>query len=155
MEVIPLVIDKIENASQYYGLGHRFQQALEWLASVDPDSLTPGQRVDIDGDNIYATRFDVITKFPSDCKLECHRDYADIQYVVSGAEKMGYSLPDASLTQLSEYTPDIQFFTTDWDTLTIRPGTFYIVYPQDLHAPRVALDAPASVKVIVAKVKLS
>lgn len=150
-----MVIDKMKNASLYYGLGQRFQQALEWLANVDPDSLTPGQRVDIDGDNVYATRFDVDTKAPADCKLECHRDYADIQYVVSGTEGVGYSLPDALLTQLSEYTPDIQFFTTDWDTITVRPGTFYIVWPQDLHAPRVALESPVPVKVIVAKVKLS
>jgi len=39
-----MVIDKMKNASLYYGLGQRFQQALEWLANVDPDSLTPGQR---------------------------------------------------------------------------------------------------------------
>ena len=100
-----MVIDKMKNAPLYYGLGQRFQQALEWLAKVDPDTLTPGQRVDIDGDNVYATRFDVDTKLPADCKLECHRDYADIQYVVSGTEGMGYSLPDAPLKQLSEYTP--------------------------------------------------
>ena len=84
-----MVIDKMKNAPLYYGLGQRFQQALEWLAKVDPDTLTPGQRVDIDGDNVYATRFDVDTKLPADCKLECHRDYADIQYVVSGTEGMG------------------------------------------------------------------
>ena len=110
--------------------------------------------MDIDGDNIYATRFDVDTKRPEEAKLECHRNYADIQYVVSGTEGVGYALPDAPLTQLSEYQPDIQFFTTDWDTLTVRPGTFYIVWPQDLHAPRVALGAPGPVTVIVAKVKL-
>lgn len=150
-----MVFDKMKNAPLYYGLGQRFQQALEWLAAVDPDSLTPGQKVEIDGDKVYATRFDVTTKIPADCKLECHRDYADIQYVVSGTEGMGYSLPDAPLTQSSEYTPDIQFFAGEWDTLTIRPGTFYIVWPQDLHAPRVALELPSPVTVIVAKVKLS
>ena len=75
--------------------------------------------------------------------------------MVSGTEGVGYSLPDAPLMQLSEYQPDIQFFTTSWDTLTVRPGTFYIVWPQDLHAPRVALESPAPVKVIVAKVKLN
>ena len=142
-----MVFDKLEHASLYYGLGPRFRQALEWLAQVDPAALPSGQRVDIDGDNIYATRFDVDTKRPEEAKLECHRNYADIQYVVSGTEGVGYALPDA-------YQPDIQFFTTDWDTLTVRPGTFYIVWPQDLHAPRVALGAPGPVTVIVAKVKL-
>ena len=50
-----MVLDKIEHASLYYGLGPRFQQALEWLASVDPSTLPVGQRVDIDGDNLFAT----------------------------------------------------------------------------------------------------
>ena len=47
-----MVVDKIEHASLYYGLGKRFQTALEWLASADVGALTPGQRVDIDGDNV-------------------------------------------------------------------------------------------------------
>ena len=42
-----MVVDKIEHASLYYGLGKRFQTALEWLASADVGALTPGQRVDI------------------------------------------------------------------------------------------------------------
>ena len=28
-----MVVDKIEHASLYYGLGERFRTALEWLAS--------------------------------------------------------------------------------------------------------------------------
>ena len=91
---------------------------------------------------------------PEACKLECHRDYADIQYLVDGLEAAGYSLPDAPLKELSKYVPDIQFFTTAWDSLTIRPGTFYIVWPQDLHAPRMACGPVGQVKRLVIKVKL-
>ena len=66
------------------------------------------------------------------------------------------ALPDAELRALSEYDSkgDIQFYTAEWDTLTIRPGTFYIVWPQDLHAPRVALGQPGPVQRLVVKVKL-
>ena len=143
-----MVVDKIEHASLYYGLGKRFQTALEWLASADVGALTPGQRVDIDGDNVFATLFEVDTLPPEACKLECHQNYADIQYLLSGMEGAGYALPDAELHALSEYDPkgDIQFYTAEWDTLTIRPGTFYIVWPQDLHAPRVALGQPGPVR---------
>ena len=151
-----MVIDKMENASLYYGLGPRFQKALEWLQTVNPDTLTPGQRVELEGTDIYAFLFDVDTLPAEDCKLECHRNYADIQYLVSGLEGAGYALPDAPLAQLTEYDAagDIQFYTTKWDTLTIRPGTFYIVWPQDLHAPRVAVEQPVPVRRLVAKVKL-
>lgn len=148
-----MVFDKIEHAPLYYGLGPRFQMALEWLSHVDPASLIPGQRVDIDGDNVYATLFDVDTLPPEECKLECHRDYADVQYLVQGEEAAGYLL-DGPAQPLSEYTPDIQFFSGKWDALTVRAGTFYIVWPQDLHAPRMATNAPARVVRLVAKVKL-
>ena len=81
-----MVVDKIEHASLYYGLGERFRTALEWLASADAGALTPGQRVDIDGDNVFATLFEVDTLPPEACKLECHQNYADIQYLLSGME---------------------------------------------------------------------
>lgn len=149
-----MVIDKIENAHLYYGLGPRFRKALEWLAAADPAELVSGERVDIDGDEVYATYFAVDTLPAQECKLECHRNYADIQFLRSGLEGVGYALPDAPLEQLSEYEPDIQFFTGAWDTLTVRPGTFYIVWPQDLHAPRVAVDGVGPVERLVAKVKL-
>ena len=47
-----MVVDKLEHASLYGGLGPRFQKALEWLRTVDPDTLTPGERVEIDGNDI-------------------------------------------------------------------------------------------------------
>ena len=96
-----MVVDKIEHASLYYGLGERFRTALEWLASADAGALTPGQRVDIDGDNVFATLFEVDTLPPEACKLECHQNYADIQYLLSGMEGAGYALPDAELRALS------------------------------------------------------
>ena len=95
-----MVVDKIEHASLYYGLGERFRTALEWLASADAGALTPGQRVDIDGDNVFATLFEVDTLPPEACKLECHQNYADIQYLLSGMEGAGYALPDAELHAL-------------------------------------------------------
>ena len=67
--------------------------------------MTPGQRVDIDGDNVFATLFEVDTLPPEACKLECHQNYADIQYLLSGMEGAGYALPDAELHALSEYDP--------------------------------------------------
>ena len=149
-----MVLDKIENAPLYYSLGDRFRRALEWMAHVDHNSLTPSQRVDIDGDNIYATLFTVDTLPAHEAKLETHRQYADIQYVLEGGEKVGYMLEGGEVRQLSEYEPDIQFFTGDWDTLTVRAGMFYIVWPQDYHAPRLACGSVAPTKRLVVKVKL-
>lgn len=147
-----MVFDKLENASIYYGLGPRFRQALEWLQGVNPDELEAGAKIDLSG-NVFATCFDLDTLPAQDSKLEAHRNYADIQCLLEGTERMGYAL-EGTMKAVSEYTPDIQFFQGNWDTLTLRPGNFYIVWPQDLHAPRVAAESVSRVKRLVIKVKL-
>lgn len=148
-----MVFDTLENARLYYGLGARFQRALEWLQAVDAAKLEPGVRVDIDGDKIHAAYFDLNTLPREDSKLEGHRSHADIQCLIEGRERVGYAML-GSMPAVSEYTPDIQFYNGDWDTLTLRPGNFYIVWPQDLHAPRVADGAVNRVRRLVVKVKL-
>lgn len=154
-EVIVMVIDRLINAPFYYGLGPRFQKALQWLGQADPSALTPGQRVSIEGDEIYATLFDTETLPAEACKLEYHKNYADIQYVVSGSEAVGYVL-DGPVTVLEPYDPakDIGFAAAGWDKITVSSGSFYIVWPQDYHAPRMALSQPEHVVRLVVKVKL-
>ena len=46
------------------------------------------KRYDIDGDNLYATVSEYITKNEEDAKFEAHQKYIDIQYVISGKEIM-------------------------------------------------------------------
>ena len=149
-----MIFDHISNAECYYNLGERYQKAFQWLKNVDISTLTPGQRVDIDGDNIYATLFSLDTLPVSESKLEAHRRYADLQYLAQGSERVGYALA-GTMEPISEYTDDIQFFNGNWDTLTLHSGDFYLVFPQDLHAPRVAEAAPSHVVRLVVKIKLS
>ncbi len=151
--IADMVFDTIENAPLYYGLGPRIQAALEWIQAADVSTLEPGQRVDIDGDNVYATLFDLDTLPREESKLEGHRDYADIQYLIEGHEQVGYALR-GTMPPVSDYIPDVQFFQGDWDALTLRSGCFYIVWPQDLHAPRVAAGSTAPVRRLVVKVRL-
>ena len=150
-----MVIDKIQNAAVYYGLGPRFQTALKWLEQVDPSTLTPGQKVEIDGKDVYATLAETETVLPEAAKLEAHQNYADIQYLISGVETVGYIL-EGPVQPKEEYNPtkDVQFFTGEQDVLTVRPGTFYIVWPQDFHAPKRARAQPVPVRRLVVKVKL-
>lgn len=150
-----MVFDRIEHASFYFGLGAPFQQALEWIAHVDPSTLVPGEKIILDGDNIFAFFFEVDTLPREACQLEGHRNYADIQYIVKGEEALGYaSLGTADVTIPYDVQKDIGFWNNNWDTLTLCAGNFYIVWPQDLHAPRVACGSPTPVSRLVVKVKL-
>ncbi|OHE70614.1 MAG: hypothetical protein A2007_06065 [Verrucomicrobia bacterium GWC2_42_7] len=74
--------------------------------------------------------------------LEVHRKFIDIQYVVSGCEKIGWK----SLHQMKEEKEpynaerDIGFFHDKPDFwMTLKPGQFALFFPNDGHAPLAGL----------------
>lgn len=150
-----MVIDRVKNAAVYHGLGARFRKALEWMVQADPSGMAPGEKYAIDGENIFATLFEVETLPREESQLEGHKRYADIQYLLEGRECVGWA-QRGTVPATVPYDPqkDIGFWNGDWDTLKLEAGMFYIVWPDDLHAPRVAWGAPAPVKRMVVKVRL-
>jgi YhcH/YjgK/YiaL family protein len=101
----------------------------------------PVGRHEIDGDRLFC----MISKGPgrsrAEAKLEAHRKYIDIQYVIAGTEEMGWR-PTAACT-LSEVSydaeKDIEFFADEPESWTQVPaGSFVIFFPQDAHAPLVS-----------------
>lgn len=49
---------------------------------------------------------------------------------------------------------DIYFYDGNFAKLTLRPGQFVIVFPDDVHAPGLAVDEPETIRKAVFKVKL-
>ena len=84
-----MIFDSIENAEIYFGLGEKFKTAFEFINSTDFDSVKD-DRIEIDGENIFALLQRYETKNPEHAAWESHRKYIDIQYMVSGAENMGF-----------------------------------------------------------------
>ncbi len=150
-----MVFDNVKNVSLYYGLGDRFHTALEWMTRADTSKLKSGDRVDIDGDLIFARYFEVDTKSPDGAMPEGHANYADIQCLLEGDEAVGYALQDGR-APAKAYDPsaDIAFWDVPFSMIRLKPGDFYIVWPEDLHAPRLAVASPSRVRVLVVKVRL-
>ena len=48
-----MIIDQLQNAEQYYGLGTGIEAALRYLQETDFKNVVP-ERYDIDGDRVYA-----------------------------------------------------------------------------------------------------
>ena len=63
--------------------------ALDYLKCTDFESMEPGT-YPIDGDDIYAEVKDLDTAPAEERKMETHKRYIDVQYVVTGKEKMGF-----------------------------------------------------------------
>lgn len=149
-----MILDNIKNASLYYNLGERIELGLKYLKETDLSKLEPG-RYEIDGTNVYAVASSYDTRTMDQLKWEAHRNYIDIQYILEGSEKMGYahiSQMDAS-TEYNE-TKDVQFYQGKGDFVTVNGGNFAMFFPEDVHAPNMAVDTPSPIKKVLIKIAL-
>lgn len=147
-----MIVDRLDRGPQIPQPASRLRQGLSWLRTTDVGALPPG-RHDIDGDRLFALVQQYTTRRPDECRWEAHRMYADIQYVVSGVERIGYA-PLAAARECEPYDAarDVAFFEPGEQFVVLEPGMFAIFLPEDVHAPCGAAGKPAAVKKIVVKV---
>ncbi|MFA5330223.1 MAG: YhcH/YjgK/YiaL family protein [Prolixibacteraceae bacterium] len=149
-----MILDKLENTALYSGISENLGKGFEFLKNTDLNNLEIG-KYEIEGKNVFALVSEYETKKAEDCRLEAHRAYADIQFIVSGKEAIGFAALE-NQTVLTEYTSekDIIFFTGETSPLILESGMFAVFFPQDVHRPCMQIDGPEKVKKVVIKVKI-
>jgi YhcH/YjgK/YiaL family protein len=149
-----LIIDKFENTDLYKNLSERIKKSFDYIKQTDLKKLQPG-RHDIDGNNIFALISDYQTKLESEGKLEAHRKYIDVQYVIEGEELMGYA-PLGNQQTLEPYKEenDIIFYTGEKVFSKVTEGMFAIFFPEDVHMPGIQSGEKSLVKKLVIKVRV-
>jgi YhcH/YjgK/YiaL family protein len=149
-----MIIDKIENSGLYLNLSKRIAKAFKYVDSTDFSRIEPG-RYEIEDDNIFAMVNEYETKNVSDCILEAHRKFIDIQYICSGVELIGVA-PLVNQIPTKEYdeTKDCAFFNEETSFVKMTGGMFAIFFPDDLHMPGVKTDSISKVKKVVIKVRI-
>ena len=149
-----MILDTIENADQYKLLGKRMATALDYMKTADLSTIDPG-KYEIEGSDIFALVQDYDTKNRLECKLESHRKYIDIQYLLKGIEFVGHTLLN-NQKPVKEYSAedDYMLFSEESSFFELKPGMFAIFHPSDLHMPSVFEKQPEKVRKIVIKVKI-
>ena len=150
-----MVYDKIDNIEIYKGLSEDIHQGLKFLQNATPDTapgiyqITP---------RVKAIVSEYETKPQNQNGYEAHRQYIDIQYLITGEAKIN-SLPLEYLKETKAYNQDID--AAFYEEANVRPqellmgnGYFAILYPQDGHMPQLSVTAPVMVKKVVIKVKV-
>ena len=148
-----MILDDLAHAERYLALHDGFRAGFEFLKR--PDLLTlEGGRHEIDGDRVFA----LINRDPGrgreGARLEAHRKYIDIQYLVDGREEIGWR-PTTDCETVSEHysdARDVMFYADaplTWIELSI--GKFMVFYPHDAHAPLASVgdNVKAVIKVAV------
>ena len=149
-----MLIDTIEKASTYYGLSPYFETALRYLEETDFTDMEPG-RYEVDGENVYAFVQRYKTLPQEETKAEGHAQYADIQYVVSGREQIGYAYIGNAIPTGEAIPPaDLVFYYPVNQYIHLEPKTFAIMWPHDIHTPKCVWGEPEEILKIVVKVKV-
>lgn len=152
-----MIVDKLENAEMYYVLGERYKKAFEYLKSVDLKNLENG-KYSIDGEEIFVSVQDYETKSESEGKFEAHKKYADVQFIITGREKIGYeNIKNCKETTFYDDKNDIVFLEnkTPYKTfVNADENTFLIFTPQDAHMPCITIKNSTYVKKAVVKIKI-
>ncbi len=132
--------------------------ALQHLRDTDFTAL-PAGNYDVQGKDIYVQVIDMNTKPVADCRPEVHRQYADVQFLVTGRERIGVAV-DTGRHKVGEdmlATRDLLIYADVQDeaTLTMRPGSFAVFMPSDVHRPGGAIDGPEPIRKVVLKVRVA
>ena len=151
-----MVYDKITHLETYAGLSEDIRTGLEFLRNATPATENGVHEL---SPNVKAIVSEYTTKPENENGYEAHRQYIDIQYLISGSEKIA-CLPLEYLKETKPY--DEKGDCALYRETSVRPqevllgnGYFAILYPQDGHMPQLCAEQPLAVKKVVVKVKIA
>ena len=146
-------LDVQEFARQYQTNKKYFDEAFAFLKNHDLTKLAPG-KYPIDGDNVYATVTYDPTKDYDKSRWESHKKYIDLQYVISGEEKIGVA-PASNLTVTESYSAenDIAHYDGTGKIYDAKPGTFFLFFPGTAHCPNITTGGNKPDLKMVIKIK--
>lgn len=152
-----MIFDTLKHCAQYYALHPEFEKAFSFLNQAVQQGISAG-RYELSGDALYAVVQEYATREEGEGEFEGHRNYIDIQYIVSG-EELVYTQDIIKAVSSGDYSEeyDAQFFTSSENScrLVLQADDFAIFFPHDLHRPCLAVSKTVPVKKIVVKVKIS
>ena len=151
-----MILDHLDSALMYGGLGERIMIGLSLLNEESVRDATPG-KYEVDGENLFYVVDEYETKPVEEGRLEIHRKYLDIQYIVSSGECIG-TAPLEGLTEETAYDgeKDLAFYRYEptMSKLVLKQGMFAIFWPNEPHMPGRRIDKAEKVKKVVVKIRM-
>jgi len=139
---------------QYYKNKAEWDKAFSFIRDSDLVHLKPGKHV-IDGDDVYATITEGPEKTFEQSAWESHRKYIDLQYVITGKEKIGVApVANAIVTQAYDDKADIAHYISDGKFYIGDPSAFFLFFPADAHRPNIHVDGYDVVRKLVIKIRV-
>jgi len=132
------------------------EKALRFLRDARACPPADG-RTAIDGEKIYAMIQSYESRDRTAPTFEAHRRYIDLQYILEGREVIGWSpIEYLSITDPYSEDKDVMLGKVEPIHAALMPaqtGRLFVLFPEDAHAPGLAIDRPEPVRKIVVKVQ--
>ena len=149
-----MIISSLENSKRYEGLHPLFPTLFKYIK--DHDLLhTPCGRIEIKGDDLFINNVNPQCVAAEEQPLEAHEAYIDVHILLEGEETIGWKALEEVSKPRGQFDHESDFILYD-DTptsyVTLHPGQFAIVYPEDPHAPVIGTG---KIRKLIAKVRLT
>lgn len=149
-----MILASIKDAARIAPLHPAFQMVFDYVATHDL-LHAPAGRITLDGEKVFINVDDALLRKQEEQSLEIHRRYIDIHFPLSGNERVGWTpLNELHVESQAPFDTerDLALFPQQAKTyFTATPGDFYIMFPEDAHAP---IIGSGSLRKIIAKVIL-
>lgn len=145
-----MIIDYERNSKLYTNIHALFDEGFQFI-----DSLKKKPVGRYEHGEMFAMVQDGTTASAQDRKIEAHRKYIDIQYMIKGTEVMEWeNIKNLQIDVPYDSKKDIEFYKGNGVAVQINPGMFYIVFPEDGHKPCVHRKEATNYRKIVLKINI-
>lgn len=145
-----MILDVMDNLENYKQLFPRFDTYKDFLVKLHE---LPEGKYDL-GEGEYFSIMTGETRDLDSAQYEFHKKYLDLQIMLEGSELMQWQNLEKIEKIKFDTEADIGFGTGAGTLIEIPKGSFYIVYPQDAHAPGIHIEEPKQFRKAVFKLKV-
>lgn len=146
-----MILDTTKNAPLYEGCASGLCDMMEFALSIKDRPAGKYER----GEHFVLIQTPVTRDLDS-VDYEAHRAYIDVQVVLEGPEVVRWA-PLDSLEETRAYDgeKDVLFAKGAGSDVAVQPGMFYLMFPNDAHAPLGGVDGAigAPLRKLVIKLK--
>lgn len=149
-----MILGKISDAHLYSSINPLFYKLFKFVRENDLSKFAC-QRIVLDEDILYINMAEPTLRKAEEQSLEIHRKYIDVHFPLTGEEICGVThiseLPQGYDTDFNEEDDFVLVDQPAKNYFKAGPGDFYIVFPEDAHAP---IIGEGCIKKAIAKVRV-
>lgn len=151
-----MIVDNIKNCGRYMDGNKNIAAALKFIAGHAQDTKLQDGSYSVIEDEVIAHVLTKETHSRNDVKMEIHKNFMDIHYIIQGTERCGIApLPAADEIDYDAQTDNGFWSCKDRYSVLVGEGEFYAVWPMEPHCPLCSPDGQSqSIRKIICKVKV-